>query len=164
MLLDALGLLEDEVWQRIERVEIQGGGPMEPLVRTRVAALQAQGRPIDAGRYLAKTEAEAAIARADWVLIPSRIESIPVVFSDAMKLGRPVVAMPVGDLPQLLKDGPTGMVADGLEADAFATAIKRLLAGPNLTHFTPGIAKMRARFSLEEIAAWLATRVPEEAR
>ncbi|MBN8792563.1 MAG: glycosyltransferase family 4 protein [Stenotrophomonas nitritireducens] len=164
LLLDALGLLGDEDWQRIERVEIQGGGSLEPLVRERVAELQEQGRPVEAGRFLTKPEAEAAIARADWILIPSRIESIPVVFSDAMKLGRPVLATPVGDLPQLLRDGPTGMLADGIEADAFAAAIERLLVAPDLAHLKPGIAEMRMRFSLEQIATRLATRVLKEAR
>lgn len=123
LLLDALAQLKESDWQRIECVEIQGGGPLESLVRARVRALQDIGRPVQAGRYLTKPEAEAAIACADWVLIPSRIESIPVVFSDAMKLGRPVIAMPVGDLPLLVGPG-TGMLANKIDAASFAEAIR----------------------------------------
>lgn len=147
LLLDALGLLGDEDWQRIERVEIQGGGPLEPLVRERVAALQEQGRPVEAGRFLTKPEAEAAIARADWVLIPSRIESIPVVFSDAMKLGRPVVAMPVGDLPVLLRESHCGELAAGNDATEYCRALKKALMGsPDV--FVEGVVKQATRFEL----------------
>lgn len=155
LLLDALGLLGDEDWQRIERVEIQGGGPLEPLVRARVMTLQAQGRPVEAGRYLTKPEAEAAIARADWVLIPSRIESIPVVFSDAMKLGRPVVATPVGDLPQLIEADACGVVAESVCAAAFCNAMRRALASP-VGGLLAGVQMQALRFDLERCARELA--------
>jgi glycosyltransferase involved in cell wall biosynthesis len=121
LLLDALAMLADEDWWRIESVTIHGGGPLEPLVRERVSALIAAGRPIRLGGFLDKPAAEQAICEADWLLIPSRIESIPVVFSDAMKLGCPVIAMPVGDLPRLVgADAPCGLVADHTSAQAFA--------------------------------------------
>ena len=129
LLLDALAMLSDDDWSRIEKIEIQGGGPLEPLVRERVAALRAAGRPVELGGFLAKHEAEAAIVRADWVLIPSRIESIPVIFSDAMKLGRPVVVMPVGDLPKLLTQDAVGVCGRAVDADAYANALQEALAG-----------------------------------
>jgi len=128
LLLDALALLGDDDWRRIECVEIQGGGPLEPLVRERVAVLCGAGRLVELGGFLAKQEAEVAITRADWVLIPSRIESIPVVFSDAMKLGRPVIANPVGDLPRLLEDHACGELAEDASAVMFCRAIQRALA------------------------------------
>ena len=150
LLLDALGLLVDEDWQRIECVEIQGGGPLEPLVRARVATLKAQGRPVEAGRYLTKPEAEAAIVRADWVLIPSRIESIPVVFSDAMKLGRPVVAMPVGDLPVLLGQHDVGVAVDSVSGAAFAKALAIALGRGASAHVS-GLCQCAANFDLAAI-------------
>lgn len=158
LLLDALELLGDEDWQRIERVEIQGGGSLEPLVRERVAALQAQGRPVEAGRFLAKPEAEAAIARADWVLIPSRIESIPVVFSDAMKLERPVVAMPVGDLPVLLGRHEVGVAAKLVSGPAFAEALATAL-GVGASAHARGLRACAANFDLAAIAGALVSPV-----
>src|SRR5262249_20079033 len=129
LLLDALARLDDGDWARIEKIEIQGGGPLESLVRERISALRARGRPIEGGKFLGKAEAEAAIGRADWLLIPSRIESIPVVFSDAMKMGRPVIAMPVGDLPRLLSRDDIGVCSEAVDADAYAAALRRALAG-----------------------------------
>lgn len=127
LLLDALALLNEDDWKRIECVEIQGGGPLESLVRERVSALRAQGRPVVLGGFLGKPEAEAAIVRADWVLITSRVESIPVIFSDAMKLGRPVIATPVGDLRRLLKSA-CGILCNAVNAPAIAEALQAAIS------------------------------------
>jgi glycosyltransferase involved in cell wall biosynthesis len=147
LLLDALALLDDADWARIERVEIQGGGPLETIVRSKAAVLRAQGRPVDVGCYLAKAEAEAAIARADWLLIPSRIESIPVIFSDAMKLGRPVVCMPVGDLKRLLTEYPVGICSPEVTAAAFANALHVALTSPPIAR-ADALARAASPFSL----------------
>lgn len=151
LLLDALAQLTADDWRRIERVEVQGGGPMDGLVRARTEALRAAGHPVEIGGFLDKTEAEAALARADWVLLPSRIESIPVVFSDAMKSGRPVVATPVGDLPVLFAHSPFGVLAADAEASAFARALQSALA-LNPAACAPGIRHHAAGFDLTAIA------------
>ena len=147
LLLDALDMLDDADWSRIAGVEIQGGGPLESLVRERVSSLRAQGRPVEAGGFLAKQEAEAAIMRADWVLIPSRIESIPVVFSDAMKPGCPVISMPVGDLPALVSGDTVGCVAAEVSARAFAAALRRGFS-TRPSDFAAALIAMAARFDL----------------
>ncbi len=122
LLLDALKLLGDADWQRIESVTIAGGGPMQALVHARIADLQAAGRPVVQRGYLARAEAEDAICNADWLLIPSRIESIPVVFSDALKLECPVITTPVGDLPRLARG--LFRTASSVDERAYAAAIR----------------------------------------
>ena len=154
LLLDALLQLDDADWRNVECIEIQGGGPLAPLVRERVAALQAAGRPVQAGQFLAKRDAEMAIARADWLVIPSRIESIPVVFSDAMKLGRPVLATPVGDLPRLIAEYRCGLDCGGIDAVAFVRGLRRILQGH--IAIEPSACSTAARlFSLPDIAECL---------
>jgi glycosyltransferase involved in cell wall biosynthesis len=151
LLLDALALLDEKDWQRIRCVEIQGGGPLEPLVRQRVAALRATGRPVEAGRFLTKPEAEAAIVRADWVVIPSRVESTPVVFSDAMKLHRPVIATSVGDLGRLLSQTPAGMLAERPTARGFAQGLSKALAS-SAAEKVIGTEVLASQFDLAVIA------------
>jgi glycosyltransferase involved in cell wall biosynthesis len=151
LLIDALKLLRDEDWQRIETVEICGGGPLEPLVKQGVADLLAAGRPIELRGYLDKAAAEEAILRADYLLIPSRIESIPVVFSDAMKLGCPVVATPVGDLDSLVTHYRCGEVATEVSRDAFAECLRRSLTADRRS-LSPGIFEAAVRFSLDTLA------------
>ncbi|MFC3650339.1 glycosyltransferase [Dyella humi] len=151
LLLDALDQLTDADWGLIECVDIQGGGPMEELVRSRVSALQKLDRSVRDGSFLDKSQAEEAIARADWVIIPSRIESIPVMFSDAMKLGRPVVVTPVGDLPRLVADSPCGIAASEVSGVAIGQAL-RLALSTNPRFFEAGICQYAARFDLAQIA------------
>ena len=158
LLIDALKRLRDDDWQRIEAVEICGGGPLEPLVKQGVADLRASGRPVELRGYLDKAAAEEAILRADYLLIPSRIESIPVVFSDAMKLGCPVLASPVGDLRRLVGEAPQcGLVAESVDASACADMIARALRQPT-ADFASGLAGMARRFDLAALARGLASR------
>ena len=160
LLLDALESLDDADWRQIERVEIQGGGPMEADVRHRCAALVARGRPVVAGGFLVKHEAEAAIARADWMVIPSRIESIPVVFSDAMKMGRPVVCTPVGDLRRLVAEGNAGVCADSVDAVGIARALHMAL-NASTDPFLNGVAEAAARFDLGQVAATIVRNIDQ---
>ncbi|NCT66719.1 MAG: glycosyltransferase family 4 protein [Rhodanobacteraceae bacterium] len=147
LLIEALRRLTDDDWQRIETVEICGGGPLEPVVRAGIDAFRAAHRPVELHGYLDKAAAEDAMLRADWLLIPSRIESIPVVFSDAMKMGLPVVAMPVGDLPGLVAGHGTGHIASATSAEAFAHALARALDDAP-SRFLQALSGMSARFDL----------------
>jgi len=116
LLLDALQQLDDESWRKISEVRIFGGGPQESSVRRAVASLESQGRPIVIGGYLDKQDAADLIGWADYLLLPSRIESIPVIFSDAMQVGTPLIATPVGDLPQLHLVSPEALIRTGRES------------------------------------------------
>lgn len=149
LLLEALELLGVDDWKYIERIEIQGGGPLEKVVRARIRSLRERGRPVEIGRYLTKAEAETAITSSDWVLIPSRIESIPVIFSDAVKLRRPVVVMPVGDLPRLLSLHDIGYLASGLGAREFANVMIEAIHG-SASRFDRGLQGAAECFSIEK--------------
>jgi glycosyltransferase involved in cell wall biosynthesis len=51
--------------------------------------------------------AEELVGRLQWcdyLIIPSRIESIPVILSDAIQLGTPIIATEVGDIPAICMD------------------------------------------------------------
>jgi glycosyltransferase involved in cell wall biosynthesis len=128
LLLDALLKMSDKDWEGITSFEIQGGGPLSDLVVSRITELQNLGRPVQLGTFLSKDESVAAISRADWVVIPSRIESIPLIYSDAMKCNRPVVATPVGDMGRLIQTQKAGIVSDGTEAEHILAALKSALS------------------------------------
>ena len=152
LLLDALKMLDEPTWRSIELVRIHGGGPLDHVVRERVAELSAVDRPVEAGGYLDRDGASALLAWADYALIPSRIESIPVVFSDAMQMQRPVIATPVGDLPRLLAHAPPcGVLAQGVAPEDFALAITEALrSGPD--HYSPGLREMANHFDVQRSA------------
>jgi len=152
LLMHALQALEDEDWDRIEEVRIFGGGPLATEIQAAVNQLAAAQRPVAIGGYLDKDAAAALIGWADFLLLPSRIESIPVIFSDAMQLGTPVVATPVGDLPRLHARYEFGVLSRAAGIDSFADAIRQATR-QDATGFAPGVQRACADFDLATIAA-----------
>ncbi len=148
LLLESLQLLSEEDWGKIAEVRIAGGGPLQDLVHKSCAKLQQQGRPIVLKGYLDKVAAVEWFVSADYVLIPSRIESIPVVFSDAMKCQCPVVCMPVGDLPHLLQNNKVGILAESVSAISFAHAIHNTLE-KMLTDFAISLRHLDTEFDVK---------------
>jgi glycosyltransferase involved in cell wall biosynthesis len=155
LLLDALQLLCDDDWQRIEAVELCGGGPLQDLVSQRVSCLQAAGRPVALRGYLNKNEAIEAIQLSDFLLIPSRRESVPVIYSDAVKLRCVVLSTPVGDLPTLIQGHGCGEVARDLSASAFYRLISDVLAQQVPANYLTGLDNAAADFSIAAIAQQL---------
>jgi len=62
-----------------------------------------------------------------FVLTSDRFEGVPQSITQAMAMGRPVVAAPVGSIPELVLDGVTGLLAETGDAASFARAMRRLL-------------------------------------
>jgi glycosyltransferase involved in cell wall biosynthesis len=156
LLLDALRLLDEDDWSRIEAVRINGGGPLDRGVRSAARSLSASGRPVEVGGYLDADGAAQLLAWADYLVIPSRIESIPVVFSDAMQARCPVIAMPVGDLPQLLGRYGAGIGVDGADAPALARAIRDATRAPP-SRYAAGLARAAHDFQIDLTAARVAS-------
>ncbi len=154
LLLEAMGALNGEDWRRIEAVRIFGGGPLESDVKKTAARLKSSGRPVTVGGYLDQDGARRLFAWADYVLIPSRIESIPVVFSDALQMNCPVIAMPVGDLPALIGNNPCGICARSVASLSFADAVRQALHTPP-HRFETGMAAVRSVFDPRRAAAGL---------
>lgn len=156
LLLDSLTLLNDKDWAAINRIDIYGGGPLEEKVQSHAAALKKQGRPIYIYSFIKKEEAEDKILNCDYVLIPSRIESIPLIFSDAIKLGKPVIATPVGDLPFLITAG-TGLLSSAISAASYAEALQTGLHYLKID--SSAIELCAKQFDLREVARTLVNKL-----
>jgi len=151
LLLDSLDRLDASDWALIEDLHIAGGGPLQDLVHERVGSLAAQGYPVRLSGYLDKKGATEALGRADYLLLPSRVESIPVVFSDAMKAGLPIVASPVGDIPDLMTELSVGVLADEVSAESYSRAIRSALR-QSPRAFGENLKQMAGRFDIRGIA------------
>jgi glycosyltransferase involved in cell wall biosynthesis len=163
LLLESLNLLTDEDWQRIAEVRIHGGGPLAELVQAEGKKLKEKGRPVIIGGYLNRDEATALYRWADYVLIPSRIESIPVVFSDAMQCRCPVVAMPVGDLPRLVAQYRVGVAASAVTARAFSSALRQALQQQPET-FAAGLVAAQTDFNVAAAAKNFIAHVSDQSQ
>lgn len=158
LLLDALQQLPDDDWSGISEVRICGGGPLEQRVHDAVARLQAQARPVSAGGYLDSDAAADLIAWSDYLLLPSRIESIPVIFSDAAQLRRPIVATPVGDLPELFRQHEFGILADAPGVEAYKEALRHALRA-DASQFDARLTTIAGEFDVAAAAERLAQSV-----
>lgn len=150
ILLESLSLLNKEDWKNIKEIKIAGGGNLEKEVKLACDNLKYQNLPVTQLGYLNKQQATELFLWADYVLIPSRIESIPVVFSDAMKCDCPVICMPVGDLPRLLKQCQVGILANEVSTLAFSKAIGLALQNKP-QNYLQELDKTKKIFTLEEI-------------
>ena len=77
------------------------------------------------------------LAAADVVVIPSIhygefVDTGPTVALEAMAVGKPVIATPVGALPRLLGDGRAGRLVAEQDAATLADAIRSLAGDPEL--------------------------------
>ena len=121
LLLEAL---DDADWRaRDWQLTLQGGGPLEGLVRRLVAR---HGFGEDRVR-VAPHDADItrAFADADLVVMPSRSEGTPFALVEALAHGRPAVVTPVGGNDELVREGETGWVASAVTAEAFRAALSR---------------------------------------
>ena len=106
------------------RVVFVGDGPMQAEL---AAALIAEpALPLQ----LAGSQAPAQVAQwmvaSDLVTLPSYSEGHPNVLVEALACGRPVVATPVGGIPEVV-DAASGLLVPARDADALAEALAQAL-------------------------------------
>lgn len=107
------------------RFVIVGEGPMETEIRRRAARPPLAGRLTLTGR---REDAVAIIASADLFVLPSLSEGLPLTLLEAAMCGRAVVASNTGGMPEIVKNGETGLLVPPGDATALAESIVSLLS------------------------------------
>lgn len=74
------------------------------------------------------------LAAADLLVMSSRWEGLGLVFLEAMNAARPIVATAVGGVPEVVRDGDTGLLVEPDDPEALSAAILRLIDDPALAH------------------------------
>jgi glycosyltransferase involved in cell wall biosynthesis len=92
-------------------MDIWGGGTLGNRMRARIAR-KGIGNRVRLRGWADPIRVPEILASADWVIIPSREESVPLVLQDAIGAGRPVVATDVGDLGSTVRRLGAGLVVD----------------------------------------------------
>lgn len=109
-------------------------------------------RRLDFGEIAEDAALADVLGAADLACIPSLEDNYPNVALEALACGTPCVATPVGGLPELVREGSSGILAAAAEAGALAEALLRFVA----RHRTDGDLRARAR---AQVAAENATAV-----
>jgi glycosyltransferase involved in cell wall biosynthesis len=136
------------------RLEIVGDGPNRDDLHALARELQIEDGVEFTG---AVDDATARIARMSCLVLSSAFEGLPNAALEAMSLGVPVVACPVGDLASIVLDGSTGVIARDIAPEPLAGAIVRAVTDASLRARArvDGPAFLRERFSEQAALAVL---------
>ncbi|OYQ16607.1 glycosyltransferase family 4 protein [Elstera cyanobacteriorum] len=145
-LLHALAGLPEGLHWRLIHI---GGGDKTDLLR--LAADLGIADKIDWRGAQAQTEVLAAYREADLFVLASRIaadgdrDGLPNVLMEAQSQGLACAATAVSAIPELIRDGETGLLVPPEDPPALAAALARLIADPGLRTRLGGAGQARVR-------------------
>lgn len=119
---------------RIE-LSLAGDGPLRDELEARAAQLGVTPRVRFLGA-LREAEIAALLDTADLFVLPSvraadgQMEGIPVALMEAMAHGLPVVSTWLSGIPELVRDGETGLLAEPADPASLRAALARVLDDP----------------------------------
>jgi glycosyltransferase involved in cell wall biosynthesis len=79
-----------------------------------------------------RDDLEGILGLLDVLVVASSVDSLGRIALEAMAIGTPVVAVAKGGLPEVIKDGETGLLVESPEPGLLAAGIARLLDDPVL--------------------------------
>jgi glycosyltransferase involved in cell wall biosynthesis len=131
------------------RVFIVGGGAREAELRQ--AAQPLGSSVIFLGH---RDDIPALLSAGDLFVLPSYVEALPTVVLEAMAARLPVVATRVGGIPEIVREGETGLLIEAHDSPALAQAILSLLQSPARAREMgiAGRARVEAQFSAQRCA------------
>lgn len=148
-LLEAIVILAE----RFPRLQVLLGGDGElESIRSRAAALGIADKVRLLG-WVRGDDKRALLARASLYVLPSYHEGLPMSVLEAMAAGLPVVATPVGGIPEAVCDGVEGFLVQPGDVVALADRVGRLLADADLRQRMgeAGRRKVEQLFAVEKI-------------
>jgi glycosyltransferase involved in cell wall biosynthesis len=119
----ALAQLLDVPWS----LDIVGDGPARPEVEEALAPLRPR---VTYRGALDDQGVAAALAQADFFVWPAINEAFGMALLEAQASGLPVVAGASGGVGDIVLPGTTGLLAPPGDAEAFASAVRRLIRDP----------------------------------
>ena len=79
-----------------------------------------------------RSDVSALMSACDIFVSPCPVEGFGLVLLEAMALGKPVIAAAAGGPLEIVADGETGLLFEPGNAESLSSAIRRLLADPDL--------------------------------
>ena len=109
---------------------VAGEGLGREAIEKEIAETNLSGTVILAGY---RVDIPEIFAASDAVVLPSdRFEGVPQVILQAMAMERPVIASPIGGIPEVVHPEETGILCPAGDAAAYADALGRIAWDPSL--------------------------------
>ena len=123
-----------QIAQRLARRDdlsfiMTGDGPERAAVDALIEKYRLAGRLRNLGLV---EDVRPYMHAAGIVVVPSRLDGMPLTVLEAQALEKVVVASRVGSLPEMIADGESGFLCDPGDVDAFCACIARLAGDPDL--------------------------------
>ena len=123
---------------------VVGDGPLRERVEEMAASSVPRGR-VHLQGFVEHTQVPRVLASLDVLVLPSEYEELGSVLVEAMAAGVPVVATDVGGIPEVVRDGETGLLVPPGDVAALTAALDRLTADRELRRRLGEAARDRAQ-------------------
>lgn len=150
LLLEAFAAARSEV--PALKLWLVGEGYLRESLEQRSAALELS----DAVHFLGwQTQVNALIAAADFTVLPSHSEGMPLAVIESLACSRTVVATRVGGTGEIVTDGVSGILISPGSVSELKHAIVKLALNPGLRDqlAREGLIQVRKHFSLKRMVA-----------
>ena len=126
------------------RVLIGGAGQLKEMIE---ASLQKEGitNRVELPGWISHGDLPRYLNQLRLLVLPSYTEGLPNIMLEAMACGTPVLATPVGAIPDVIIDGKTGFIMENNSPECIAENVIRALNSPDLEQ----IAEAGRRFVKE---------------
>jgi glycosyltransferase involved in cell wall biosynthesis len=136
------------------RCEVVGDGRLRSALEAQAGDREVSDRITFTGSRDQPAVAD-KLARATAFVLPCRVtasgdrDALPVAITESMTVGVPVVTTPVGGIPEVVRDGESGLLVEPDDARELADALERLLSDEGLRrHLVEGGRKAVADFDV----------------
>src|SRR6266853_323311 len=119
-----------------------GDGPLRSGLERQVRELQLQDRVLFLG---SRKDVPEILSAGDLFVFPSFAEGLPNSVLEAGASGLPIVATPVGGIPDIIIHGVTGWLVPPRDAPALAESILQVLSNPDLARSLSRACQDRVR-------------------
>ena len=133
------------------RVLIGGDGQLKDSI---VATLQEEGLTdrVDLPGWIPHDDLPPYLNHLRLLVLPSYTEGLPNIMLEAMACGTPVLATPVGAIPDVIIDGKTGFIMENNSPECIAENVIRALNSPDLEEIAEnGRRFVEENFTFEKV-------------
>lgn len=132
---------------------VLGTGPLELELKSRVAELKLEERVQFLG-FIQHKDMPQYLHISDIFVRPSLSEGLGNSFLEAMAAGIPVIATPVGGIPDFLIDGETGLFCEVNNPHSIAQKVEKLIKDKESRDYIVGRARemVKEKYSWEKVA------------